>query len=184
MSSPEIKPDYEKTAQLFAALQLDESASNIHGSLAGLLSSGKLEALTIWFEELFVGLDDGDTAVQEARQICGALFKQSKDDIDQGLGLTPFLPNDNQPLSRRAVALAEWCQGFLYGLGISGIKEAEFSVQTREALHDFAEMAQLEAESIDENEDGEIAFNDLYEFIRVATMQICDDLIQTPDNQA
>jgi len=183
MSSPEIRPDYQKTAQLFVALPFEDSTSNIHGSLSGLLSSGQLEALTIWFEEIFTGLDDGDSRVQEARQILGVLFKQAKEDIGRGLGLTPFLPNDNQPLPHRAVALAEWCQGFLYGLGISGIKESEFSVQTQEALRDFSEMAQIDAESIEEDEEGEIAFNDLYEFIRIATMQICDDLVQTQDEQ-
>ncbi len=176
-------PDYQKTEQLFAVLQLEESASNIHGSLCGLLCTGKLEALTVWFEELFSGLDERDATVQEVRQILGGLFKSSKKRIDGGLGLPPFLPDDNQPLSHRAVALAEWCQGFLYGVGISGAKESHFSTQTREALHDFSEMAQLDAESIDEDEAGEVAFNDLYEFIRIATMQICDDLIQIPDEQ-
>lgn len=177
-------PDYQKTEQLFVALQLEESISNIHGSLCGLLCSGELEALTIWFEELFLGLDEGDGAVQEVRQILGLLFKRSKERIDRGLGLPPFLPDDDQPLPHRAVALAEWCQGFLYGVGISGVKESHFSAQTREALHDFLEMALLDAESIDEDEAGEVAFNDLYEFTRIATMQICDDLIQKPDEQA
>ncbi len=177
-------PDYQKTEQLFVALHLEGSTSNIHGSLCGLLCTGKLEALTVWFEELFSGLDESDATVQEVRQVLGGLFKASKERIDRGLGLPPFLPDDNQPLPHRAVALAEWCQGFLYGVGISGAKESHFSTQTREALHDFSEMAQLDAESIDEDETDEVAFNDLYEFIRIATMQICDDLIQIPDEQA
>ncbi len=184
MSDLVSKPDYGKTEQLFVALQLDDSTSNIHGSLCGLLSSGQLEALTLWFEELFVDLDEVDSAAIEARQICGALFKQSKNDIDAALGLTPFLPDDNQPLILRTNALADWCQGFLYGLGISGIKESSFSIQTREALLTFSEIALLDSESVEENEDGEVAFNELHEFIRIATMQICDDLIQTQDEQA
>ena len=184
MSSPEIKPDHAESEALFASLQFDTSASNIHGSLCGLLSSGKLEALTFWFEELFEGLDDQDASVQKTRSICGTQFKLAKNDIDQSLGLTPFLPDDNQPLTQRAKALAEWCQGFLYGIGLSGVKEAQFSKQTREALQDFSEISLLDAENIDENEGGEVALNDLYAFIRIATMQICDDLIQKPDDKA
>ena len=184
MSNPEIKPGHEEAEQLFMAMQFDNSASNIHGSLCGLLSSGGLEALTLWFEELFEGLDEHDVSVQRSRQICGAQFKQAKADIDRSLGLTPLLPDDSQPLGLRAKALAEWCQGFLYGVGLSGVKESHFSKQTAEALHDFAEISLLDAESIDEDESGEVAFNNLYEFIRIATMQICDDLIQKVDEKA
>jgi uncharacterized protein YgfB (UPF0149 family) len=184
MSSLEIKPDHQKMEQLFALLQLDDNVSNVHGSLCGLQSSGKLEALTIWFEELFVDLDDGDSAVQELRQMLGVLFKNSKESVGRGLGLTPFLPNDNQPLPQRAVALAEWCQGFLYGLGISGAKESSFSAQTREALRDFSELTLLDAESVDEGEEGEVSLNDLFEFVRIATMHICDDLTPRTDEQA
>ena len=183
MSNENISLNHEKTEQLFAAIHIDSSASGTHGTLCGLLSSAELEALTAWFEELFSGLDESDPAVQESRRILGALFKQSRDDIDHSLGLTPFLPDDNQPLSLRTVALAEWCHGFLYGLGLSGIKEESFSNQTREALRDFSEIALLDTESGDDDESGEVAFTELHEFIRIATMQICDDLIQKPDNE-
>ena len=34
-----------------------------------------------------------------------------------------LLPEDEAPLDTRTVALAQWCQGFLYGLGGSAIQD-------------------------------------------------------------
>src|SRR6202011_5113035 len=34
-----------------------------------------------------------------------------------------LLPEDEQPIDARTAALAQWCQGFLYGLGTSVVKE-------------------------------------------------------------
>ncbi len=35
-----------------------------------------------------------------------------------------LLPEDEEPIDARTAALAQWCQGFLYGLGTSVIQDA------------------------------------------------------------
>ena len=184
MSDGNYSLDYEQTEDFFTSAHIEACPSNIQGALCGLLCSGQTEALTQWAEELFSGLDESDSATQNAHQALGALFTRAREEVERAHGLTPFLPDDDQPLAKRAAALAEWCQGFLYGLGLSGVPEKRFSRQTRETLRDFSEISLLDSENLEEDEAGEVALTELYEYIRVACIQICDDLIPQPDAKA
>ncbi len=85
--------------------------------------------------------------------------------IGNELGFDLLLPEDELPLAERAKHLAQWCQGFLFGIGLGGKKN--HSKQTQEILRDIQAISQLEAEGDGEAE--EQAYFELVEFLRVAT---------------
>ena len=95
---------------------------------------------------------------------------------DPGLGFRPLLPEDGQPLQRRAQALADWCEGFLYGLGISGLDQERLSGATREALQDLAQIARMKVEGMEVSEREEEALMEVSEFVWVAAMLLFHDL--------
>ena len=70
--------------------------------------------------------------------------------------------------SERADALSLWCQGFLYGLGSGPAADpAKVSTEAGEIIRDFTEITHVGVEADEENEENEIAFAEVVEFVRV-----------------
>ena len=75
----------------------------------------------------------------------------------------------------RTEALIHWCNAFLYGLGVAGLRDdASLSPQAREVLEELTEVSQLDPEA--EGEEDERAFFDVSEFVRVSVMLLYEDL--------
>ncbi|NOX26614.1 MAG: UPF0149 family protein [Gammaproteobacteria bacterium] len=95
----------------------------------------------------------------------------------------PLLPDDNETIAQRTQALSLWCQGFLFGLSVSGLKTLDaLSAASREIIEDFSAIAQLE-EQFEEGEDEESAYMELVEYLRVGTFTIADENSKQPDGE-
>src|SRR6266480_5553812 len=79
-----------------------------------------------------------------------------------------LLPEDGQSIDARTAALAEWCQGFLYGLGAGAIPDAGgLPGEVGEIVRDFAEIARADVDARQAEESNESAYAELVEFVRV-----------------
>lgn len=157
-----------------AALPL--GAAEAHGLLCGLLCSRHEDAQKRWLDELLEETSDGDLLVVECRGALDRLYRQTRSEIeDPGLGFRPLLPEDSQPLQQRAKALSEWCQGFLYGLGLCGLDQDRLSEATREALQDLSQITRMDVNSLEESEQDEEALMEVSEFVWVAAMLLFQD---------
>jgi uncharacterized protein YgfB (UPF0149 family) len=142
----------------------------------GLLCGGATEPETLWLEHVLDGLDSADLLVQECRQGLDDLGAETREAIDgPGMGFTPLLPGDGRPLSERARALALWCQGFLYGVGVTGTRDEHLSPEGAEALRDLASISQLDSGKAEGSEEDEEAYTELTEFVWVAAMLIHEE---------
>lgn len=96
-----------------------------------------------------------------------------------------MLPSDEATLALRADALAQWCRGFLFGLGNGGLTEAGLSGDCRELVEDMERISRARAE-LEQGE--EFALMELIEFVRVGVMTVYQELrpmrISTPDQQS
>ena len=107
----------------------------------------------------------------------GQLYQATRDQInDQGTVFSLFLPDDGLSLQDRAKCLSEWCQGFLYGLGLAGIHQEALAGDANEAIQDIAEFTKLDYENIESDEASESAYMELLEYLRVATALIWEEL--------
>ena len=85
-----------------------------------------------------------------------------------------LLPNDNESLEKRTTTLSMWCQGFIDGLGLivsensSDIGESSMSLLT-EIIEDFSQISTLHIQSKENDEEEELAFIELLEYVRVST---------------
>ncbi len=94
---------------------------------------------------------------------------------DMNYDFSPLLPADSESIASRTQALSLWCQGFLFGLSVSGLKTLDaLSEASREIVEDFSAMAQL-AEQFEEGEDEESAYMELVEYLRVGTFTLVDE---------
>ncbi len=71
-------------------------------------------------------------------------------------------------MSERAVALGQWCQGFLAGFGLTAGDRA-LSTESVEVLQDLSAIAQIQ-DSLEESEDGETDYMEVMEYLRVAPL--------------
>lgn len=82
-----------------------------------------------------------------------------------------YLPEDKEPLVMRLKALSLWCQAFLTGLGMAGIRQEDIAHQDiAEALKDLFEIAHLEDPSATDADKAEKDFIELVEYVRIAVI--------------
>ncbi len=97
---------------------------------------------------------------------------------DEDLGFRLWLPDDDEPLEERTIALAQWCSGFLVGLASGGRIET-LSEEAKEAIEDLQQIARAEISSpgnnAAENEEDEAAFAEIVEYVRVVALMMRED---------
>ncbi|HEX4872464.1 MAG TPA: UPF0149 family protein [Nevskiaceae bacterium] len=158
-------PSHSALTELLRALGLDESASEYHGALCGALCRQAAEDLSLH------DLLDGEAAPPGPAQ-AGALQRLSLATQaalqDADLVFTPLLPEDDRELGLRVQALADWCQGFLYGLASQRQLElSSLSEEAREILRDLTQFTQAGWAAEDDQEIEESAYAELVEYLRV-----------------
>jgi uncharacterized protein YgfB (UPF0149 family) len=173
-------PSYPRIARALAGAGVDASPAEAHGIACGLLCAGEPGAFARWEEELLEAAGEGDVLAEECRRGLRRLYDGTLMAMEgDGMSFAPFLPDEERPLAERAVALREWCEGFLYGFGLSGgAPEKALSAEGREALHDFGELTRLDAEHVAEGEGEESALAEIVEFAWVAALVIRDECRQ------
>lgn len=187
-------PAYDDLDSLLSSYGAAFAASECHGILCAMAScqsqlNGETWARRMLSGEMEAVLDGAasgggvDVADKEALK---ALFDDSvKQLADPDLGFKLLLPDDDTSLNTRTEALAGWCEGFLYGLALGGIKKFNmFSEPVQEFAQDLAEIAQLSHEEGDDTKTGESAFFDISEYVRMGALMIRDELLRLDDKPA
>ncbi|MGH8322977.1 MAG: UPF0149 family protein, partial [Steroidobacteraceae bacterium] len=88
-----------------------------------------------------------------------------------------LLPEDAASLDTRTVALAQWCQGFLYGLGGSAIQDASgLPGEVGEIVRDLSEITRAGGDGGQSVEANESAYVELVEFVRVGVQLVFEEL--------
>lgn len=188
--------DYEAYDSLFQRLGLGLEPTECHGGLTGLLCATDTVGPEQWAAELLAGtpnLDAADTpyAAPAAAPSLRGLYETTADALeDPDYGFTLLLPDDDQPLPQRAEGLSQWCQGFLWGLGLGGIQDqAKLPGDVNEVMQDMAEISRLRFSGGEGggNED-EAAYAEIVEYVRMAALLVYEELrplrLARPDGDA
>jgi uncharacterized protein YgfB (UPF0149 family) len=149
-------------------------AAEAHGTLAGCLCAAVGYRFEDWLLEI---LPEGRAQPQAAetlrimyRETEGAL-RGSEMDFDL------LLPEDEASLDSRAGALAQWCQGFLYGLGGSAIQDTNaLPGDVGEIVRDLSEITHVGVDDRQSVESNENAYAELVEFVRVGVQLVFEEL--------
>ena len=136
MSEPEFHEIERRLAASRALTDLPEA----HGTLAGALCATHAVSLQDWLREVFA-----DGVAGEAESTMLALFEWTRHVLTAGqLEFRLLLPGDETPVTERATALGQWCQGFLYGLGSSPLPDVEqLPEEVAEIVRDLTALTQI-----------------------------------------
>ncbi|MBA4291072.1 MAG: hypothetical protein C0439_19050 [Pseudomonas sp.] len=158
---------YSAFAALLTSCGHTVSPAELHGLLLGRSCAGAGFEIDSWLvdaaELLGAAPEDG------VRQALIGLQEMVKNELT-GVEVTVvlLLPSDDAPLSERAVALGQWCQGFLGGFGLTA-RDSALSAEAMEVLQDLSAISQVQ-NALDESDDGEHDYMEVMEYLRVAPL--------------
>ena len=158
-------------------------AAEVHGHFCGLACMLGKAAGPLWAATILAEADGGSALHAPIKATLENLAVTSLSALEEGdLRLKLLLPADERPLTERTESLALWCTGFLHGLG-SGDSTGRHGAAlkagaTADILADFAELTRAAVFADEIGEEGESAYAELVEFVRVSVQLVFEELQQ------
>ena len=178
MSAPSL-PEFDRTLQLSQGNLDSSELAEAHGLLCGLFCrdhdlTGNDFMHHLAATQLVVGAGE---ALESS--LLDAYESTRRQMTDEELGFSLWLPGDEEDLEERTLALAQWCAGFLVGLGSGGSMDT-LSEEAAEAIGDLQQIARAELSADSEvdgdNEEDEAAFAEIVEYVRIVALMLREDL--------
>lgn len=172
--------DYETIDTRLKAIGLQITAAEAHGLVTGLICGDFDRSLALMNRELLTEKPADDREFRDSKaeltQMHAIINEQLR---DMELGFRLLLPAENAGIPGRAAALVNWCQGFMYGFGVSAREsEKKLSPDAQEALQDLGEFTRLDTLAVSEDDEEEMeALTELEEYMRVAVITIHQDML-------
>lgn len=163
-------PDYDEITRCLGMPGARDAAAEAHGTLCGLMCTAADDLPAAWIANTLADvMDDPQTAPVNARQALHDLYEASRTALaGSDMGFVLLLPGDEHELAARTDALASWCQGFLYGLAVRGLREFEnLEGEIREFLEDLVQISRAGLDNDQTAEGDEAAYVELVEYVRV-----------------
>lgn len=171
--------DYDEVRACLSTAGAGTDAAEAHGTLCGLLCMATDDLPDGWLRNTFADAGSDPEELDESEQrVLAALYDETAAVLSgMEFEIRLLLPDDATPLTQRADALGRWCQGFLYGLAARGLKHFDrLPSDMREILEDLSQIALAEFADGEGEEEGEHAYANLVEFVRVGVQLIYDEL--------
>lgn len=154
--------------QNFEGIEEISSPSELHGLLTGIVCVTEAPTRDEWLQILATlnvpTLNDQALSVlsDEAEDVAHAL---AEDELDY----LPMLPDSEHLLQERVQALADWCAHVVLGFGLASGHIRSDEVELIEHLQD---VAAVEFDESDNDEEGEMGYEELYEFVRLIPVSL------------
>ncbi len=174
--------NYETLEKRLLAAAADSGAAEAHGLLCGTVTAGGRSAPDLWLEHLLGAENTLSAAAQECRELLDGLQNDILGEFnDESLGFDVLLPADSAPLSVRTRALSEWCEGFLYGLALGGVRQGAATTEmVEEVMKDFYDISHAGFVTEAPNEDDEVAYAEIVEYLRISVLLLYQELQAVP----
>lgn len=184
--------DFEHYCRAFTVVGLTTNPAELQAVLCGRLCGGQQLADNKVLEVAADLLDASASSMAAIKSDVLQLYKDTAEQLDDGNAVFELLlPDDDDSLHERIETLSHWCQNYLSGLGQSGLSgDAPLAGDVSEAMRDLAAIAMADsgnsddeldpyASSIDEQD--EVSFFELVEYVRVAVTLIYAEIKQMSD---
>ena len=165
--------DYDVLDRALSEPRAPLAAAEAHGVLCGGLCAAEHYPLERWLEEVL----GTEAATLPARNVLSDVYAETTRTLSEGeMEFAPLLPDDLTPLETRVAALAQWCEGYLYGVGVGDHEAIDSAAgEVGEVLRDFSEISRAGVGE-DSEEVNESAYAELVEFVRAGTQLLYEEL--------
>ena len=152
----------------FSSIEEISSPSELHGLLTAIVCVTQAPSSEEWLQILET-LDVPELDAEALELLTGeaedVFHSLSEDELDY----LPLLPDDEHSLAERVQALADWCAGVVLGFGLATGHIRDDEMELIEHLQD---VAAVEFEDSDNDEEGEESYQELYEFVRLIPVSL------------
>lgn len=180
-------PDIAQLEDLLFDVDAALGATESHGALCGMLCAQGATEASQWMLHVLGEHEDTSPVLQKTGQQLLQIHRISVEQMnDNDIEFELMLPDDDEPLEARVEALGTWCQGFVYGLAVGGIKEdTELPDDSKELIRDILEISRAgyivdeeaeQAVSDEVNDEDEVAFLEVSEYVRMGILLIYEEL--------
>ncbi len=170
---------YLEIAKALSRLNSEMMPAELHGTLCGIVCAGDSAESEDWLEQLFPAYDRNDLLHEEAMFSLLPLQTQCVQQLnDSNFSFQLILPSDEEAMEARIQALGDWCQGFLTGLAMGGLKRMDdIPDEAGEFAQDLVEIARAGTSyDLDDEEEDENALAELIEYVRVGVLLVYEEL--------
>ncbi|MPQ65444.1 MULTISPECIES: YecA/YgfB family protein [Pseudomonas] len=164
---------YNAFATLLSTSGHPVSPAELHGLLLGRSCAGAGFEADSWLVDA-AELLEGEPQDNVRNALIGLQEMVKGELTSDDMTVVLLLPTDDAPLTERAIALGQWCQGFLAGFGLTYRANA-LSAEATEVLQDLAAIAQVQ-EALEESDDGESDYMEVMEYLRVAPLLLFTEI--------
>lgn len=155
------------------------SPAELQGMLCGKLSGGCSLSADLWRQEALQFLDIEEVSLDEnSLSLITELYQLTIRLLeDANFSFAPLLPGEEATIARRTEELGFWCQGFLHGIGTSGLNgDVTLSGDVADALRDLAQISQVAVGEEDDVNENEVYWTELVEYVKVAVLTVYSEL--------
>ncbi len=172
--------DYSELNEILRQSGSVVQAADCHGFLSGHLCVNIYPDQAVWEEYLDLQTEDDNLVAECYRTIDLVLTESGRLLASPELDFDLLLPDSYLALPDRAVALGEWCHGFLNGFALGQNTEMVMADEEgKDLIENFTRICHIEAgETADESD--EQALFELVEYVRMGIIYIYD-LLQPAD---
>jgi uncharacterized protein len=173
-----LQVTFPEITRVLEGLSSSVPAAESHGCLCGALCTSAHYAMERWLEEIIP--EEDKRSDDDSRQALGLLYSDTLQAMrGDELSLELLLPDDDVALELRAIALSQWCQGFLYGFGTGQpVNTEELPADVDEILRDMTHIGRATVELGEGSEEEEEAYAEVVEYVRVGVQLIHDELAE------
>ena len=154
--------------QNFSEIEEISSPSELHGLLTGIVCVTEAPTRDEWIQILST-LDVPKLSDEALIMLTGEAEDVSHALSEDELDYLPMLPDDEHALADRVQALADWCAGVVLGFGLAS---GHIRPDEKELIENLQDVASVEFDESDNDEEGEESYLELYEFVRLIPVSL------------
>jgi uncharacterized protein YgfB (UPF0149 family) len=157
------------------------NAGQAHGLLCSRLSVAGVDGGAAWISQLLADTSPDNDLVYECQAMLDALFALTWRQLaGRQSDFELLLPDDADPASDRAAAMASWCEGFLHGLVADKhserLRRRLAAEPLADIIKDMLQISRAVAADDADDEDTERAYAELVEYLRIAVQITYEEL--------
>ncbi len=168
---------YQEIETALDGAQSPYRPEDCHGMLCAMLVVNNSLQCKRWVDEICTSEQIENQLAPQDQNAFNSLYNHTRQELNDALlNFSLLIPEDESSLGERVSALKKWCDGFLFGLALAGVKDiSKLPGDSFEILQDISLILQASDED-EEDELNEMAYTDIVEYIRMGVLLINEEL--------
>ncbi|WP_163937948.1 UPF0149 family protein [Paraferrimonas sp. SM1919] len=175
---------FKQLQQLLQDAEMGMYPIEVQATLAGIIAAGTRDDSASWQSDFCQLCNDGQPLPSPLQEEVNKLYQQTLTTLtEEDFAFNLLLQDDDDySLSQRLEGLALWVQAFLTALAVAQPQLNQAPAELKEMIDDLGAIAQVEIQ-VDENEEGEVAYTEVTEYVKVVVINAFHEFNHGPEQK-